>query len=420
MLYFSIQISKLLCAIILILLAQVPAAQDRQFEEQSIDFNLRLDPDNPTTGVFSARTADFGRLTFMEPRPAPFSNNSNLAEIYCVHDDSIKPVIYGEAERCDRIEWEVSFKNIDGRDVNVSEQKNLYSDSGWWALFEWDVIPRIKEDLNINLCIHHSDRPPETDCRSLPGLNQAPLLLIWGKSVIEFQSSGRTFRVFADSGGQKILNEKTKERLNKQYSYLSGLFPHGSISNSMVDIAWVGIDEKWKAVGGATGESAYISNYMVTENNTEMSLERLFWISGHETFHMISSFMYPLWISESLAHYYGYKSLAQYSQTLTTPIQEWDKKKESFPNSNTGLYAAHSKVLNNETSYYVLFYDKGAAFWHELDKRIENKGGSLDHYISLLSVPEQEDGELNKEFTSEIISLIGKQEFEYLVSEYLE
>lgn len=408
---------------IFLLLAPVTYAQDeadiKQSEEQSVDFNLRVDPESPNIGVFSANTSDLDRLTLLEPRAVPFSSAGNLAEINCVTGNSTKPVSYGEAQQCDRIEWEVTFDKVDGLDVNVSEQKNLYSETGWWALFEWGVLPRIKEEMNINVCTYSSDGISKKDCRRLPGGNQAPLLLVWGKPNIEYEASGIKFRIFADSSGSALINESTQQRLSKQFSYLSGLFPPGDTPNPPVDIAWVGIDEERNTVGGAAGESAYISNYAISENNSEMSQERLFWVSGHETFHMISSYSYPLWIAESLAHYYGYKSLAQHGPALITPIQEWDKQKNSVPNSEAGLYEAHTKVLNNDGSYYGLFYGKGAAFWHDLDTRLEAKGDSLDHYLSLLSNPQQGNGELSREFTTAIINIIGKQEFEQLVSKYL-
>lgn len=415
---------QLLSIVIFLLIAPVTHAQDetdiQQPEAQSIDFNLRVDPESPNVGVFSANSSNLDRLTLLVPRTIPFSNAGNLAEIKCVNRNLTKPISYGQEEQCDRIEWEVTFNKIDGRDVNVSEQKNLYSETGWWALFEWGVIPRIKENLNINICTYASDGISKKDCKRLPGENQAPLLWVWGKPTIEFEASERKIRIFTDSGGSALINERTQQRLSKQFSYLSGLFPSGNISDTAINIAWVGIDEEKKAVGGAAGESAYISNYVISENNFEVSQERLFWVSGHETFHMISSYSYPLWVDESLAHYYGYKSLAQHGPTLLNPIQEWEKQKNSVPNGETGLYKAHTKVLKGESSYYGLFYDKGAAFWHDLDTHLENKGDSLDHYLSLLSSSEHKNGKLSREFTAAIINIIGKQEFEQLASKYLQ
>lgn len=213
-------------------------------EKESIDFKLRVDPENPSIGFFSANTSDLDRLTLLEPRAVPFSSAGNSAEINCVSGDSTKPVIYGEAEQCDQIEWEVTFDKVEELDVNVSEQKNLYSETGWWALFEWGVIPRIKEDLKINICTYSSDNKSEKVCKRLPGENQAPLLLIWGKSTFEFETSARTVRIFTDSGGAELITEKTQQRLNKQFSYLSGLFTPGDIPGTVINIAWAGIDEQ--------------------------------------------------------------------------------------------------------------------------------------------------------------------------------
>jgi len=412
---------------IFFLLAPCTFAQNKgdiqELEVKSIDFNLRIDPESPHIGTFSANTSDLIELTLLEPRAIPFSDSGNAAEINCVYDNLTTPVTYGESVQCNRLEWEVTFDNVEGHDVSVSEQKNLYSESGWWVLFEWAVIPRIQEDLKINICTYSSDNISEKVCKKLPGESQAPLLFIWGKPTIEFESPGRKFRIFTDSSGSELINQRTQQRLSKQYGYLSGLFStieFKDIPDAVIDIAWAGIDENLKTIGGAAGESAYISNYAITDNNFELSQERLFWVSGHETFHMISSYSYPLWISESLAHYYGYKSFAQHSPALLNPIQEWEKQKNSNPYGKTGLYEAHANVLKGEGNYYGLFYSKGAAFWHDLDTHLEKKDNTLDHYLSLLSSSQQENGELSKEFITAMIDIIGKQDFTHLEAKYLQ
>ena len=66
-----------------------------------------------------------------------------------------------------------------------------------------------------------------------------------------------------------------------------------------------------------------------------------------------------------------------------------------------------------------MFYIKGAAFWHELDILVSNKGYTLDKYLSLLSNSQKESGKLSQEFNFEITKVIGEQAFSEVTSKYL-
>ena len=93
------------------------------------------------------------------------------------------------------------------------------------------------------------------------------------------------------------------------------LFSDQEASDQYAELAWVGIDKKDEVLGGAAGATGFVSNYALENGAIDViSRERLFWISGHELFHTLSTYPYDLWASESLAHYYGYKSLIQDSQ----------------------------------------------------------------------------------------------------------
>ena len=237
------------------------------------------------------------------------------------------------------------FDKIANSDINVSKQNNLYSDTGWWTLFEWNNIPRLQGSPSINICINRDDIFYKTDCHSLPQLDGPPLILVWGSYDFEYNSTVNNFRIYTDKNGRELLRENVTNKLSKQYEYLSRIFPAKDIPKGTINIVWVGIDKKWSEFGGAAGKSAYISNYVIDNNVVDkLSQERLLWVCGHETFHMIAPYSYPLWISESLAQYYGYKSLSQFSSTLSTPIQDWESKKHLIPNGSTGLNEAHRKV----------------------------------------------------------------------------
>ena len=386
-------------------------------EPQSVVFHLRVDPENPETGFFFADTSAFSSLTLLPPRSNPVSGTPGSAAIRCINRNSTGFAAYGVPTHCARIEWRVRFNKADDLTSHVAEQNNLYSETGWWALFEWDRIPRMKGDTDIDICARISAEAPL--CRRLPPVNRPPLLFIFGKSALDYRALGRRFRIFTDRTGTALVDMSARQRLSGQYRYLSGLFPASGRPAEAVHIAWVGIDRNRRALGGAAGENAYIANYAVTRTD-RTGRERLFWISGHEAFHMLAPHDYPLWIEESLAHYYGYKSLRRSGPTRLRPEREWQKQQLPGVARETGLVVAHSRVLNGDMRYYGLFYGKGAAFWQALDIQLGNSGASLDRYLHLLAYSGQQDGALAPAFITAVTGAIGKRAFAELAAQYLQ
>ena len=397
-------------------------ATPAQSEPPAIVFHLTVDPAEPQTGLFQADTAAFNRLTLLPPRANPVAETAAPAEIRCINGAAAETVIYGAPMRCARIEWRVRFKNADDLATHVAEQHNLYSETGWWALFEWGRIPRVQGGADITVCARRAVRQAGAPlCRRLPPPNRPPLLLIFGAPGLEYRAFGRRFRIYTDRAGRALLDTEARRRLGRQYRYLSDLLPAPGGPAEAVHIAWVGIDKAQGAMGGAAGENAWIANYALTDNGLDRAgRERLFWISGHEAFHMLNGHGYPLWIEESLAHYYGYKSLQVSGPTLLSPAREWRRQRLSGVDRDTGLLAAHTRVQNGDRRYYGLFYGKGAAFWQALDTRLANNGAALDRYLPLLADSSPRDGALAPAFTAAITKTIGQRAFAELAAEYLE
>ena len=387
-------------------------------KDTPINYNLHIKPYKPDIGIFSADTSSLNTLIVLQPR----NNSTNSpTQISCINGETKTLISYGDTNQCERIEWRVTFHSIGDLDIDVSEQRNLYSEKGWWVLFEWGVLPGLTGVSEVNICINPADSTDKTDCRSLPEPDQPPLIMIWGKPDFEEQVSGNNFRIYTDLNGRPLVGGNAREQLSSQYSYLSSLFPAEDAYIRTINIAWIGIDRKWQVTGGAAGKNAYIANY-TTDNNIidQASRERLIWVCGHETFHMLAPYTYPLWISESLAHYYGYKSLTKSVQTSLEPTQEWKRLKVHIPVSGTGLYEAHKKVIiDKDRNYYGLFYNKGAAFWQDLDTLLADRGHSLDQYLPLLSDSQEISGKLGHEFVETVTTVIGEQAFNQLVSQYL-
>lgn len=389
-----------------------PAAEVRYY--------LQADNFNPLKATVTADTSALGAFSVSPPRSRPFSKVRPAPEIRCKTESGIIiDADYKKEMQCNEIGWTVDFKPLDNsRGTDVSKQENLYSAEGWWVLFEWGSIPRLNKHSVVvcakPLSIEYSDK-----CRRLPELDSAPLILAWGRVGSISHESNASFSVYADDK-QRILGDGDWSFLRLQYEYLRKLVSAKDGNKEDIDIVWVGIDEGAGTVGGAAGDQAFVSNYAFKDGKvSEDNLMRLRWVSGHEIFHMLSSASYPLWISESLAHYYGYKSLRKAGAKFKTPVELWRSALEKEEHSKTGLYAANKMVESkNDMSYYSLFYDKGAAFWQELDDSLIEKGVTLDEYIALLSG--NTDGSLlGRKFVDEIEKAVGNNEFSYLLEKYL-
>ncbi len=386
----------------------------------TVHYNLILDQSNPEIATISVDTSSIGIFTLELPRSISPASDLQRLNIECITISNQYTAEYGKEIQCNEITWPIRFNILDKFDTNVSKQENLYSPVGWWVLFEWDDIPRLAGHNNIEICTTHIDTESRIVCRRLPASDEPPLIMAWGNSSAQKLESNLQFNIYADNA-KGIMSNSSWSQLIAQYDYLIQLFPSKETSKKEIDLIWVGIDASVGSMGGAAGSQAFISNYIVKDKEvSQKSMVRVHWVSGHEIFHMLTTYTYPTWISESLAHYYGYKSLSIAGAESETPIDAWNKNKDRMPHATIGLYEAHDMVANkNDMSYYGLFYVKGAAFWEEIDIALNKKDSSLDEYLEILSGANQTNGQFNDTFVKAIIKTLGKSKYTQLVSRYL-
>lgn len=151
-------------------------------KEPLITYQLNVDMSKPLEGQFVVETADLKMFTLMLPRIMPNqSGHSNQSlPIQCVNDNDTKTVTYDEPISCKQLTWDVSFKSTNSHDSDVSEQNNLFSQAGWWVLFEWNAVPRFKDHTYIQMCIYMNGLK-NRQCQKLPKPNEPPLIMVWGK-----------------------------------------------------------------------------------------------------------------------------------------------------------------------------------------------------------------------------------------------
>ncbi len=386
---------------------------------EKLEYKLTSTLGNPENVKVFVDTSHLGKFSLIRPRQIPNSFIKKAPSVDCIANSRKQKVKYEREYECDRLVWEISFDAISKDGFDVSNQENIHNSNKWWVLFEWGDIPRIKGHPDIDVCVIEI-KSKNKKCRSLPAVNEAPLIFVWGNSSAQNNFKDSYFNLYIDND-QRILKILSWKQLLSQFNYLNQLLLKGKGKNKNFDIVWIGYEKSKGFVGGAAGSETYVANYGVENGKiTESDISRLLWISGHEEFHMLSPYSFPLWVSESLAQYYGYKSLSKTGLSSKSPLELWNLKKNDIPHSNTGLYAANRKVVDERNmSYYGLFYDKGAAFWNEVDDALKRKGVSLDSFIQLLSNTNGSEIELNKNFVVAIENVLTKRFFNSLVAKYL-
>lgn len=383
--------------------------------EPILRYQLELS-ENPAKAQLSIQTKQLGTFQLAAARSIK-SEASPPTELVCLRQDITTKVTLDMDLICDEVRWPVHFIELKQQDYDVSQQQNLYSGQGWWLLTEWDDLLRVKGVDVAELCLKQKDQ--WSDCKSIPAENQPPLFYLAGKTLISIKIANQRFDIYSNTDIGALLGPTQLQLQQAQFDYLMKLT--AAKPSLSISLLWLGVSPNQRNLGGAAGLNSYLANFHYDASGiSAKSQQRLWWISGHELFHMLYNKPLALWQSESLAHYFGYKSLLKAGiQPEHTPLY-YAEKAASGPVATAGLYLAQQKVAEQQDySYYGLFYDKGAAFWYELDQLLQQQGKSLDLYLPLLHQQQPESDQLPSCFIDAVSQIMGKQRFEQLQQRYL-
>lgn len=321
---------------------------------------------------------------------------------------------------CSSVIWTTRFETVAEPSFDVSDQMNIYHPSGWWLFAEWGNLLRSRSHQTASQLCALGDYAAA--CRAVPAANEPPLFMIVGEPRATAVLGGTTFRFFAghlpDSFDVAELYESYERQLSYLYSITAAREP-AAVRQRDIDVVLLGIDAVSNTMGGAAGTNAFLANVVVGDEGVSSAERvRLLWLSGHELSHMLGFGTGTLWASESLAHYYGFKSLG-----------EDEEAEELFDGliegaGSVGLLEAHQRVTEHgDGEYYDLFYSKGAAFWREVDNLVSAAtagGSSLDEFLPLLlNGTFGPGGELPSEFTGAVSKIVDPGALEEVISEYL-
>lgn len=323
---------------------------------------------------------------------------------------------------CLEIIWEVQFKQAAEPIHNVSLQENLYYPGKWWLFTEWGNLLRPEgavEDAEdkTQICV----KAPVNICRSVPSSKQAPLFMIVGVPDNRIQLESTSFNLFSGHLPKNFNTQNFYRSYGRQLSYLYKLMKtvNASLPPESVDVLILGIDGTLGELGGAAGVDTYLANIVLTDGRvaTQERVKHL-WVAAHEMVHILGLGTGALWATESLAHYYGFKSFDKNKQA--------DRLFKNMLNDmeHIGLLKAQQLVAQGEGQYYSQFYIKGASFWRDLDGAImaaSQSKRSLDNYLGMLVKGEfGANGELPVDFQKRVTEVIGERKMSGLLSEYLE
>ncbi len=385
-------------------------------------YDWHIDPAKPETGVLrlALETPLKDDTIFITRQTGPaaadiFPHCENLDEALQTSGQGWK-VPAG----CSAITWSVAFTTIESPTIDLAEQSNLHHPQGWWLLTEWGALLRPEsQETYATVCARLEEA---STCRPMPEPHQPPLFLLAGEPDLTRRFADISFRFFHAMLPADFDPTKLHDSLEHQLTYLTSLVPREKRAASIpaeIDVLILGIDQSLDRVGGAAGHTAYLVNVAVGDDGiSSTELVRLLWITGHELFHLLGLDSAPLWTAESLAHYYGYKSM----EASEKAQQLFDRMLEDLP--EMGLLQAHRRVTRQgEGQYYGLFYTRGAAFWRALDEHLSESTGSeynLDAFLPMLREHEfGPNGELPAVFIDTLSKHIEPSILNQLLDKYL-
>lgn len=383
-------------------------------------YQLLIDDDTPTSASIQLVLDD--ALESDTHFIARQLNESNIENPVCVTSGT--KLLRQDAgwlarEGCSAISWKTAFTEASQPEHDVSAQMNLYYPGEWWLFSEWGNLLRSEREVGESEICAKSGTI--RTCRRVPTAEEPPLLMLIGESANRMVFGETSFSFFTGHLPNHFDEADLYESYERQISYLHTVLAEITDTPlpSVIDVLLLGIDSAQGVVGGAAGVNSYLTNVAVTDNDVGPSERtRLLWISGHELAHMLGLGTEVLWASESLAHYYGFKSLGDNSHAAEL-FEQMIKSADRM-----GLLEAHQRVTQKgERQYYPQFYTKGASFWKKVDGAIiaaTQDDQSLDNFLPLLINGDfGQNGELPPEFVEVVSKLTGRETIERIVREYL-
>jgi hypothetical protein len=325
--------------------------------------------------------------------------------------------------------------------ADVSRQSTLlFQHPSWLLLSEPTSVLRVLGDktpstISITAKGVHATAFGATRVREqgwrVPSDDNGPEFFVMGDVATTTRNVG-PFRVRYVADNSARVERLGLESLHSRVlSYLANVLPPPvSVAESerTLLIVWIGITEGSGRSGGAAGSRSFLANYTIPQSLDERADQsRTTMVMAHEQFHQLADLVrgsrpaLPLWLNESLASYYGLKTLAQVSSSRAA-----EALRDAFINPSrpvdVGLLELDRRRAAGDGSAYQTIYEQGATFWAELDRAASESStstGGIDSLIPSLIQSQIESGEsLPHDFIARLHAIVGSKADE-IISKYV-
>ncbi len=341
---------------------------------------------------------------------------------------------------CQTLDWTVKAITVTPSGTDISKQHALYFEQGpWWLISGPAMLMRPRDSFSESSyrAYLEVDLPKGTKILNLqaeenenrfllPTLQTRPLFMVAGNpQVIEAPEAGLRIRYFMDRG-TGFDPETIMKAHARGIAYIDSLVEGKSVrpkKNESLDVAWIGVTHLHGIIGGAAGHRILLVNYLSGTDNDGPAFTRLpLMVLFHEQLHTLFDGL-PVWMTESLAQYYAFKTL-ETTGLMDEPTREFAYKRFAVRAAGApGLLEVYRDFLQNRSQkLYGLFYTQGSAFWRAVDLAVtkHSRGKtSLDHILTeLLSLKYHPKGDLPPEFIR-TLTKAGGPEMKSIISDYL-
>ena len=376
---------KIIYALSFIVMTQVSVAE-------AVNYHVVIDPDEPEVANVTMTLRKSLMARELYSRATNNQTETQVSDVKCgteLLDQNVRKR-WQVPRTCNVISWKVNFVKENSHGIAAYEQKSvLMAKRDWWVVASPSALLRLRREPD-NLMIKLDVRGHKTINALLPGGRRPPAYFALGNAQREMvEGDGIRLTYISDNPAYTSQFVKASDHA-KGLEYMAealGLKDDGRIHD--ITMIMLGIERERGVLGGAAGENAMMVNY-IFENENSQDQEHYFpiLIALHEQFHQLYNGSHPVWVRESMAHYYATKAIMRVYPDNDTVKEIVDKLYKSPTIGLPGLIEINRRISEErDFTDYDNFYGQGSAYWYTLDRLIVKATDgkeSLDDYLPLI------------------------------------
>jgi hypothetical protein len=404
-------------------------------------YALRVDPKQPSTAFASLDLATSrGTERTLVLRGIDWGLTSQVTEPRCGAEPLrvAGPAAWSVPPDCTSASWTVRFIDAEPGKVDASAQESVHLPGGsWWLLSDPTSLLRLQGDeASSTLTISFAGKPmahlgataADSGGWRVPSINNAPEFYVFGNlKSVEHKVDGFLVRHVADDLDrvQRLGLIRAQE---DAWRYLTSIMPPPADTparDRQLLIVWLGVRDRDLA-GGAAGSRSFVANYFEQAEPLPQALTVT--IMAHEQQHQLADMVrgsrppLPVWVSESLAQYYGLRALTRSGLDPSAIAKVHSRYIDSARPVPAGLLEWQRRYDNGDAEAYPVFYQQGATFWALLDaelRKASGDGSGLDAFMPRLLTSEYEPhGQLPEPLVAQMRAVAG-QRIDEILAKYV-